>query len=82
MRHSRPFKQLVFGAFAAAMLTPLMARAEEIDISNHGVAMNGMPYAVVLEKGYFKEQGLDITGIVSSPGGGTTVRNLLSGDLV
>ena len=82
MRHSRPLKRFVYGAFAITMLMSLMARAEEIDISNYGVAMNGMPYAVVLEKGYFKEQGLDITGIVSSPGGGTTVRNLLSGDLV
>jgi NitT/TauT family transport system substrate-binding protein len=58
------------------------ARSEEIDISNYGVAMNGMPFAIVMDKGYFKECGLDITGIISSPGGGTTIRNHLAGDLL
>jgi NitT/TauT family transport system substrate-binding protein len=72
--------------FATVALTLCMtvnaARAEEIDISNYKVAMNGMPFAVVMEKGYFKECGLNITGIISSPGGGTTIRNLLAGDLL
>ena len=58
------------------------ARSEEIDISNYGVAMNGMPFAIVMDKGYFEECGLDITGIISSPGGGTTIRNHLAGDLL
>ena len=34
------------------------ARAEEIVVSNYGVSANGMPYAVALEKGFFKEAGL------------------------
>ena len=66
-------------AFCVANATP--AVAEEIEISNYGVGTNGMPYAVALEKGYFKEFGLDITGIRSSPGGAPTIRNLLAGDL-
>lgn len=66
----------------AAGATALPAAAEEIDISNYGVAMNGMPFAVVMAKGYFAECGLDITGIISSPGGGTTIRNVLAGNLL
>jgi len=66
----------------AVMLLGSVAKAEEIDISNYGVAMNGMPFAIVMDKGYFQECGLNITGIISSPGGGTTIRNHLAGNLL
>jgi NitT/TauT family transport system substrate-binding protein len=69
-------------AFAAALLAALgTARAEEIVVSNYGVTTNGMPYAVALAKGFFKQQGANVTGILSSDGGGTTVRTLLGGNL-
>ena len=55
-------------------------QAEEIVISNYGVTVNGMPYAVAKALGYFKEEGADVTGILSSGGGGTTIRNLLGGN--
>jgi NitT/TauT family transport system substrate-binding protein len=76
----------MFARFAAAALTLLMlqlasAGAEEIDVANYGVATNGMPFAVALEKGYFKEAGVPIDTVRSSPGGGTDVRMLLGGDL-
>jgi NitT/TauT family transport system substrate-binding protein len=64
---------------AAALLTP--AAAEQIVVSNYGTSPNGMPYAVALEKGYFKEFGANVDGILTSDGGGTTVRNLLGGKL-
>jgi NitT/TauT family transport system substrate-binding protein len=38
-----------------------------------------MPFAVALEKGYFKEEGIDVTGIITSAGGGTSLRNMLAG---
>jgi NitT/TauT family transport system substrate-binding protein len=57
------------------------ARGEQIVVSNYGVAANGMPYAIALKQGFFKKEGADVTGIISSAGGGTTVRNLLGGDL-
>lgn len=57
-----------------------MARAEEIVVSNYGVSANGMPYAIAMEKGYFKEEGANVTGILSSAGGGTTLRNMLAGN--
>ena len=68
-------------AFAFACALPLAAQAEEIVISNYGVTTNGMPYAVALAKGFFREQGADVTGILTSDGGGTTVRTMLGGNL-
>ena len=38
-----------------------------------------MPFAVALEKGYFKDEGIDVTGIITSAGGGTSLRNMLAG---
>ncbi|MBX6320611.1 MAG: ABC transporter substrate-binding protein [Rhodospirillaceae bacterium] len=65
---------------AAALVLAGPSRAEQIVVSNYGVAANGMPYAVALEKGFFKQEGADVTGILSSAGGGTTLRNMLAGD--
>ena len=57
------------------------AAAEEIVVTNYGVTVNGMPFAVAKALGYFEEEGADVTGILSSSGGGTTIRNLLGGNL-
>ena len=65
----------------ACLMLPAQGWAEQIVVSNYGVAANGMPYAVALEKGFFQKEGADVSGILSSNGGGTTVRNLLGGDL-
>ena len=67
---------------AAWALCSASAGAEEIAVSNYGTGSNAFPWAVVLGKGYFKEEGLDITGIISSEGGGTTVRNMVAGGAV
>jgi NitT/TauT family transport system substrate-binding protein len=61
-------------SFASAAL------AEEIVVSNYGVAANGMPFAVAMEKGFFKDEGINVTGIITSAGGGTTLRNMLAGN--
>ena len=50
-------------------------------VSNYGIAANGMPYAVALAKGFFKQAGADVSGILTSQGGGTTIRNLQGGGL-
>ena len=63
----------LLGGFAAA------ASAEEIAVGNYGVSANGMPFGVALVKGYFKDEGLNITGLISSAGGGTSLRNMLAG---
>ncbi len=55
------------------------ALAEEIAVGNYGVSANGMPFGVAMAKGYFKEEGLNVTGLISSAGGGTSLRNMLAG---
>lgn len=75
-------KALYAGLVGLAVAVGLTAaQAEEIEISNYGVGTNGMPYGVAWKKGYFKEVGIDITGIRSSPGGAPTIRNMLAGNL-
>jgi NitT/TauT family transport system substrate-binding protein len=56
---------------------------QEIDIAvtNYPVVLHSLPYQVGEEKGIFKEEGVNIKRIVSSSGGGTTVRNVLAGGL-
>ena len=74
-------KRLHFVFVGVTILTlSLAAHAEEIVVSNYGVSANGMPYAVAMDKGYFKEEGANVTGILSSAGGGTTLRNMLAGN--
>ena len=68
-------------AIAATAITATAARAETITVTHWGSAFYGAPYAVAMAKGFFKKRGLDITGILTSAGGGTSVRNTLAGDL-
>jgi NitT/TauT family transport system substrate-binding protein len=66
-------------AFALPMIFGAAASAEQIAVGNFGVAANGMPFAVAVEKGFFKAEGIDVSGIISSAGGGTSLRNMLAG---
>src|SRR6516164_7667028 len=72
---------LILAAAFSALTFGTIVRAEQIVVSNYGIAANGMPYAVAMEKGFFKQEGADVSGILSSSGGGTTIRNLLGGNL-
>ena len=60
---------------------PIRSRAETITVTHWGAAFYGAPYAVAMEKGFFKRHGVDINGVLTSQGGGTSVRNTLAGDL-
>src|SRR5262249_49659877 len=42
---------------------------------------SGAPYGIALEKGFFQNHGVDITGIISGAGGGSSVRNAMASDL-
>src|SRR6478672_3924955 len=64
---------------AALLAASAAAGAEEIAVGNYGVSANGMPFGVAMHKGYFKDEGLNITGLISSAGGGTSLRNMLAG---
>ena len=65
----------------AFLLAAPLARAETITVTHWGAAFYGAPYAVAMEKGFFKKHGVDITGILTSQGGGTSVRNTMAGDM-
>src|SRR5674476_1170967 len=49
-------RRLAVTAWAA----PRPAAAEQITVTHWGVLMYGAPYAIAIEKGYYKEAGLDI----------------------
>ena len=55
-------------------------RADEISVTQWGASLYGAPFAVAIENGSFKKAGIDITGVIGSGGGGTTVRNVLASD--
>ncbi|HTC08243.1 MAG TPA: ABC transporter substrate-binding protein [Acetobacteraceae bacterium] len=65
----------------ATLLAGTAARADSVVVTHWGSAYYGAPYAVAMAKGFFKQNGVDITGITSGAGGGTSVRNTLAGDL-
>lgn len=69
---------------ALAMLAAMVltaAHAEQISVTHWGVQLYGLPFAVAMEKGFFRQAGIDIDGILTSKGGGTTVRNVLASGL-
>ena len=68
-------------ATAALMVHPAAASAETITVTHWGGQFYGAPYAVAMEKGYFKQHGVDISGFLTAPGGGTAVRNTLAGGI-
>lgn len=66
----------------ATMLAPVAAKAaEQVTVTHWGVLMYGAPYAVAIQKGFYKEAGLDIDGVLTSKGGGTTMRNVMASSL-
>ena len=71
-------RALVLASVGLAAATA--ARAEDIVVTHYASLLYGTPYAVALEKGYFKQAGVDVSGILTSKGGGTSVRNMMAGD--
>src|ERR1700720_294571 len=57
------------------------AQAETITVTHWGGQFYGVPYAVAMEKGFFKKNDVDVTGILTAAGGGTAVRNTLAGGI-
>ena len=69
------------------ILAPLMAlglaaaqpaAAEDLLVTQYKNDPSGAPYAIALEKGFFKKAGVDITGVVAGSGGGSSVRNAMA----
>lgn len=66
---------------AATLGLAAPARAETITVTHWGGQFYGAPYAVAMKKGFFKDNGVDVTGILTAAGGGTAVRNTLAGGI-
>ena len=58
---------------AVLVVGTISAAAVDLNVTHFGTGMYGVPYAIAKEKGYFKEVGLDVTGFLTSAGGGTCV---------
>jgi len=67
------------GLLIALLVSP--SHAEKLTVTQYGRVLATLPWAVALEKGMFKEAGLDIDGITAGSGGGTSVRNVLASSL-
>jgi NitT/TauT family transport system substrate-binding protein len=72
----------------AICMAPLSVRADQviytgqIAVPAYGSSVSAMPWAIAMKKGFFQQQGLNITGIISSAGGSDDVRNLIAGNLI
>lgn len=76
------FSTLARCALAAMLFCVLSptapAHSEQIVVTHYGALLGGAPIAVAIERGEFQRRGVDITGVISSIGGGTAIRNLLA----
>jgi NitT/TauT family transport system substrate-binding protein len=57
------------------------ARAEEVAVAQYGTTTSAMPWAVALEKGFFRDAGVNVTAIRASAGGSADIRNMIAGGL-
>jgi NitT/TauT family transport system substrate-binding protein len=80
MMKGNSMRAICLAGLASAVLA-LPAQGAEIAVANYGSSVSGMPWAVALEKGYFKEAGADITAIIGTHGGSSEVRNMIAGNL-
>jgi NitT/TauT family transport system substrate-binding protein len=53
----------------------------EITVTQWPDFMYGVPWAVAIAEGYFDDEGIDLKSVIGSTGGGTTVRNVVTGGL-
>jgi NitT/TauT family transport system substrate-binding protein len=84
MKIKRAARRLCAATFAVAALLSVSshsATAETMTVTHWGGQFYGVPYAVAMAKGMFRAHGVDITGILTAPGGGTAVRNTIAGDI-
>src|SRR6202167_1523934 len=69
------------GVFARGVAAPFRAMAEDILVTQYKADPSGAPYGVAIDKGFFKKAGVDITGVISGEGGGTSVRAVIASAL-
>src|ERR1700728_2588459 len=74
------FAKTVFGALILSCAA-LPAFAEDILVTQYKADPSGAPYGVAIDKGFFKSAGVDISGVISGEGGGTSVRAVIASSL-
>ena len=72
---------LLVVVIALLLGAPLQASAQDILVTQYKNDPSGAPYGIALEKGFFKKAGVDVTGIISGSGGGSSVRAAMASDL-
>jgi NitT/TauT family transport system substrate-binding protein len=80
---------VLVAAFAAGAVAPGSVLAQggkppvkmRITVSTHPLLDFSVPVFVGIEQGFFQREGVVVEEVVSSEGGGTTVRNILTGGL-
>jgi NitT/TauT family transport system substrate-binding protein len=70
---------ILIAALGLAAAAP--ADASDLLVTQYKNDPSGAPYGIAIEKGFFTAHGLDITGIISGAGGGSSVRNAIATDL-
>jgi len=76
----RQLTPLLLSAFLTMLSAAgVRAQSDKLIVTHYAGALNGLPYTIALEKGYFKDAGVNITGVVGGAGGGSGVRSLLAG---
>lgn len=81
MRLASVLRWALVAAVAAVAILPPASAAERVTISQYGVVVETLPWAVALERGFFGQQGVDIDGFIGGNGGGTTLRNMMASSL-
>ena len=57
------------------------AAAEDLLVTQYKNDPSGAPYGVAIEKGFFRKAGVDVTGVISGEGGGSSVRAVIASSL-
>src|SRR5438270_4602576 len=70
---------ILIAALGVASAGP--ANAVDLVVTQYKNDPSGAPYGIALEKGFFKNHGLDISGIISGAGGCSSVRKAMASDL-
>ncbi|WP_460902962.1 ABC transporter substrate-binding protein [Paraburkholderia jirisanensis] len=84
-RSIRPLRAWLSASLAGFALLATTAsvpvRAGQVVVSHYAELMYGAPWAIALDQGFFKKRGVDITELLTSDGGGTTIRNMMASDV-
>jgi NitT/TauT family transport system substrate-binding protein len=70
---------IAVAALLVAAASPL--KAEDVVITQYKADPSGAPYGVAIDQGLFKKAGIDVTGVISGAGGGTSVRSAIASEL-